>query len=65
MGAIITRKVWISTSGWRGYEQPVDAVCGANDTGMWKDSPCKSDVRERELNMVKDILRKNKIKFLC
>lgn len=63
MSTISTRKIWIATDGWRGYEQPVDALCGANDTGAWRDSPCPSDVRQIELDMVKTILRKNKIKY--
>lgn len=63
MSTISTRKIWIDTDGWRGYEQPINAVCGANDTGMWSDSPARSDVREKELNMVKTILRKNRIRF--
>ncbi len=63
MNTISTRKIWVSTNAWRGYEQPVDGVCGANDTGMWSDSPCKSNVREKELKMVKTILRKNNIKY--
>jgi hypothetical protein len=41
---------WVSTDGWRGYEEPVYAVCGANDTGTSPDSPCNSHVAERELN---------------
>lgn len=51
-------KGWKSTDGWRGYEQPTYAVCGANDTGMWSDSPCRSDVAERELKAAKAALSK-------
>lgn len=54
--------VWVATSGWRGYEQPVQAVCGANDTGMWPDSPCRSDVREKEIGNVRKLLRKEGIR---
>jgi hypothetical protein len=51
-------KQWKSTDGWRGYSEPTYAVCGANDTGMWYDSPCKSDVAEAELNAAKAALIK-------
>ena len=47
---------WISTDGWRGYDEPFAAICGANDTGMWSDSPCPSNVRERELEEAKTAL---------
>lgn len=40
---------WIASDGWRGYDEPFAAICGANDTGMWSDSPCRSDVAKREL----------------
>jgi len=63
MGNISVKKIWIATSAWRGYEEPIDALCGANDTGMSSDSPCPSTTREKELGMVKTILRKNRIKF--
>lgn len=49
---------WQSSGGYRGYEEPVYAVCGANDTGMWEDSPCKSNVAEAELKAAKDVLKK-------
>ena len=52
---------WVSTDGWRGYSQPTYAVCGANDTGMWDDSPCRSDVAEKELNEAKAVLKRSKI----
>lgn len=54
-------KTYVRLDGWRGYEQPTYAVCGANDTGMWEDSPCKSDVADRELESAKVILTKHKI----
>jgi len=44
-----TTQKWVASDGWRGYNEPIYAVCGANDTGMWSDSPCPSDVCEREL----------------
>lgn len=54
---------WISTDGWRGYEQPVNAVGGANCTGDWEDSPCPSHVTKREIDGFKRILKFNKIPF--
>lgn len=49
-------KTYVRTDGWRGYEQPTFAVCGANDTGGWEDSPCPSNVCEDELKQVKKAL---------
>jgi hypothetical protein len=40
---------WISTGGYRGQEQPIYAVCAANNTGMWSDSPCPTEVCLNEL----------------
>jgi hypothetical protein len=60
---ISTRKRWISTSAWRGYEQPVYAVCGANNTGTCSDSPCPSDVCNSELRKAGAILRKAGIRY--
>lgn len=57
MSKISLKKHWVSTDGWRGYEQPIYAVCGANDTGMWSDSPCKSDVAYKELELAKKALK--------
>lgn len=56
-----TSKKYVSIDGWRGYEQPVYAVCGANDTGMWGDSPCPSNVAKKELENAKALLKRNKI----
>jgi hypothetical protein len=53
-----TSKEYIKTDGWRGYSKPVYAVAGANDTGTWDDSPCNSNVCEKELNGVKADLKK-------
>jgi len=52
---------WISTDAWRGYEEPFAAICGANDTGMYSDSPCPSNVREKELNEAAALLKANGI----
>ena len=40
---------YIKTDGWRGYQQPVYAICGANDTGMFSDSPCPSKDGDEQL----------------
>jgi|SRR5580700_6562014 hypothetical protein len=60
---ISLKKKYVRTDGWRGYEQPVFAAAGANDTGTWSDSPCPSDVCKKELDMFKARLRKEKISF--
>lgn len=57
------QKKWVSTDGWRGYEQPMYAICGANDTGMSYDSPCKTNVCLLELNMAMSALKKNNIPY--
>lgn len=41
---------WVSTDAQRGYEEPIYACAGANDTGSWSDSPCRTEICERELN---------------
>lgn len=41
---------YVRTDGWRGYSQPIFSCGGANDTGNFEDSPCPSNVREREIN---------------
>lgn len=59
--SISTKKKWISTDAWRGYEQPVNAVAGANDTGNWSDSPCPSSISLKEIDEARQILKQNKI----
>ena len=54
---------YVRTDGWRGYSQPTYAVGGANDTGTWSDSPCPSNVREKEINGFTDKLRDAGIKY--
>jgi len=44
---------YIKTDGWRGYSQPINAVCGANNTGNWSDSQCPEHVCLNELNNAK------------
>ncbi len=60
---ITTRKQWVQTDGWRGYEEPIYWVAGANDTGDYYDSPCPSGKATEELKSVKSILRENKIRY--
>lgn len=60
---ISTKTKWVSTDGWRGYEQPINAVAGANDTGNWEDSPCRTEVCLKELDKVKQALRKAGISY--
>jgi len=52
-----TGTAWISTGGWRGYEEPFAAVCGANNTGGWSDSPCRPETCEAELKEAAAILK--------
>lgn len=56
-----TTQKWVKTDACRGYNEPIYAVCGANDTGTWDDSPCPSDVCERELNGAIEVLKSLKI----
>jgi len=63
MKTISLKTHWVATDGWRGYEEPINAVCGANDTGTWSDSPCPSDIRAEELSRAKKLLRQNKIAY--
>lgn len=51
------------TDGWRGYSIPGRAVAGASDTGMWEDSPARSDLVKAELDRYrKEVLRANGIR---
>lgn len=49
---------WIDTGGYRGYDKPIYSVCGANDTGTWADSPCRTEVATRELGAVSEDLER-------
>lgn len=62
MAYISEKKVWIKTDGWRGYEQPVNAVGGANNTGMWSDSPCPTNVAKAEIEAFRKQLRREGIR---
>ena len=63
MKSISTKTKWVSTDGWRGYSEPVNAIGGCNHTGSWEASPCPTNVVQRELNGFKRILKKNGIRF--
>jgi len=58
-----TKMKYVRIDGWRGYYEPVNAVGGCNDTGMYSDSPCPSDVAQAEINSFVKKLRKEKIKY--
>jgi hypothetical protein len=57
------RLKYIKTDGWRGYSKPVNAVCGANNTGDWSDSPCPESVCISELDKAKTVLINNNIPY--
>ncbi len=52
---------WIATDPWRGYDRPYYAVAGVSDTGMWSDSPARSDIANEELEDLISYLKKHKI----
>ena len=52
------KKKWVATDGWRGYEEPVYAIAGVNDTGMWSDSPSPSNKTNAELHKFRATLNK-------
>lgn len=58
---IIPATKWVG-QGYRGSMEPVYGVVGASDTGMWPDSPCRTDVCKKELAAIRSILRKAGIK---
>ncbi len=53
---------WIRTDPWRGYEQPVYAIAGVSDTGMFEDSPAPTDEVTKELLKLKSYLERKGIK---
>ena len=59
---ISTKTKWVSTGGWRGYEEPINAVGGCNHTGGWSDSPCPTHVVKSEIDSFRKKLRQNKIR---
>ena len=52
------KKKWVSTDAWRGYEQPLYAIAGVNDTGNWSDSPYPSNKTNSELKKFRAKLKK-------
>lgn len=48
---------YVKTDGWRGYEQPINAIAGVNDTGNWSDSPSPSNVTGNELKQFQKELK--------
>lgn len=64
MKTISKKTKWVATDGWRGKEVPVNAIAGCNDTGTCSDSPCNSNVRQKEISLLKTELRKAGIKHL-
>lgn len=60
---ITTKSHWVKSDGWRGYSEPIYWIAGANDTGMYSDSPCPSKVATEELKLIRDVLRKAGIKY--
>jgi len=63
MSKISVKKMYVRTDAWRGYERPIHAVCGANNTGNWDDSPCPTNVCCSELSKAEHVLRINKIPY--
>lgn len=61
MFKISTKKKYIKSDAWRGYEQPVYAVAGASDTGTWEDSPNPSYKVNDELKDFQKFLAKKGI----
>lgn len=51
---------WVS-NGYRGRNEATCGVAWAPDTGMWSDSPYRSDVTDRELKLIMAELRANGI----
>jgi hypothetical protein len=55
-------KRWISFDAYSGYYEPIYAVCGANDTGTYDDSPCPSGVATKELSVIKSLFNNMNIR---
>jgi hypothetical protein len=49
---------------WRPTFEPVYAVCGANNTGSWDDSPCPESVCHSELSAVESLLKAKRIPYV-
>lgn len=63
MKTINTKVRYIHIDAWRGYSQPINAICGANNTGNWSDSPCPENVCISELDQAKKLLIQNNIPY--
>ena len=63
MKYIAPKTKYVHTGGRSGYEEYVNTVAGANDTGTYSDSPCPSGQRKAEIALATSVLRKNKIRF--
>ena len=48
MKTITLKTKYVKTDGWRGRLEPINAICGSNDTGNYSDSPCPSDIRKKK-----------------
>lgn len=59
----IKKTQWVSNDGWRGHQEPIYWVAGANDTGKLPDSPCPTHVCKEELGLIKSFLKKSKIHY--
>lgn len=53
---------YVRIDGWRGHTVPYFAVIGASDTGMWDDSPARSDTVESEIKSMQVLLNKKGIR---
>ena len=60
---INTKTKYVNTGGYRGYEEPINAIAGANNTGNYSDSPCPESVCLSELDQVKKIMIQNNIPY--
>jgi hypothetical protein len=54
---------WRHTDPMRGYSEFKYAVVGGSDAGEWEDSPAPSHITTRELNGIKQALKKEHIKY--
>ena len=62
-GKISLKKKWVRTDDWRGYEEPINAFAGYNDTGNWEDSPYPSNEGYKRAVEFKKFLKEKKIPF--
>lgn len=55
------KQKWVSTDVWRGYDQPIYAIAGVNDTGEWSDSPSRGSETIPQLKTLQKELKKQGI----